>query len=396
MFALSRLSQQLKNQCPAIHATRLSALLQAVTSVLTGRRLSIAGLGRALKSSAKVRHNIKKMNRLVGNSALHQERVAIYQALARGLLGTQPRPVLIVDWSDAKSDRALQLLRASVVVAGRSMTVYEEAHPLSAFDKRAVRQQFLLRLQHCLPHACCPIVVSDAGFRVSWYQQIEALGWDWVGRVRGRALYRTSEHVQWQDIRTLYPSARTTPRALGAVELTQNNPHRCYFYRVRLRQVGRLKKTMYGRAAQSTQSKMCAARHTEPWLLATSLKISANKIVALYRQRTQIEGSFRDLKCAQWGFHLRAHRTRSPARLQILVLIGTLAAYVAWLTGLAGYALSLHRQHQANTVRSHRVLSFVYLGLQLLWHDEEQLSHACINQAYDTLRAMATSPVQIA
>jgi len=56
MLALSHLSQLLKKPCSAIHAARLNALLQAVASVLTGRRLSIAGLGRALKSPAKVKH----------------------------------------------------------------------------------------------------------------------------------------------------------------------------------------------------------------------------------------------------------------------------------------------------------------------------------------------------
>lgn len=389
MPAVTFLRKLLDCSCQSIHAGRLSALMSGVTGLLAGHRLSIAGLGRALKSSARVKHNIKRMDRLAGNAHLHAERLPIYQALARGLLGTRPQPVMVVDWSDARSDRALQLLRASVVVDGRSHTLYEEIHPLSKYDNRRVRQQFLERLGTCLPVGCRPILITDAGFRVSWVQQVEAMGWAWLGRVRGRSHYRLNDNARWQPIRALYSEARVKPQFLGTAELTQHHPHRCQLYLVRQRKQGRQDKTIYGRAAQGTSSRACARRHTEPWLLATSLKgVAATRICKLYRQRSQIEGTFRDLKCAQWGLHLRAHRTRCPQRLAVLVLSGTLAAFVAWLTGLAGTTLALEREHQANTVTQRRVLSFVYLGLQLLWHADARITYDRIRQAFSRLKAI--------
>ena len=78
------------------------------------------------------------------------------------------------------------LLRASVAVNGRSATVYEEVHTLAGKDKRRTHRAFLRQLQAVLPVGCRPIIVTDAGFRTPWFQQVEALGWDWVGRIRNR------------------------------------------------------------------------------------------------------------------------------------------------------------------------------------------------------------------
>ena len=380
-----RLLHRILSQGCVMHRARLRAVMSGVESLLRGHRLSIAGLGRSLRSNALTKHTIKRMDRLAGNVHVHRERLSVYQTLSRRLLGERQRPVLIVDWSDARSDRSLQLLRASMVLDGRSVTVYEEIHPLSQFDNRGVRARFLRQLQKCLPVGCRPIVVSDAGFRVSWYEQIEALGWDWVGRVRGRALCELDGDGCWRQVSEIYQRARKTPRALGRAKLTESRQHRCYLHLVRQPKRGRQKTTMYGGKAASTHSQACASRHREPWLLATSLDAPcAKKICQLYAQRTQIEGSFRDLKNTQWGFNLRAHRSRCPKRLEVLVMLATLATFVAWLVGFAATTRGLHRRYQANTSRR-RVLSIVYLGLQVLSKRTERFTAKQITDAYRTL-----------
>ncbi|MCE2597399.1 hypothetical protein K6Y31_21760 [Motilimonas cestriensis] len=48
----------------------------------------------------------------------------------------------------------------------------------------------------------------------------------------------------------------------------------------------------------------------------------------------QIEESFRDLKGPAYGFGLRHCRSRSPKRLDILLLISLLAEIVLWCIGL--------------------------------------------------------------
>ena len=109
--------------------------------------------------------------------------------------------------------------------------------------------------------------------------------------------------------------------------------------------------------------------HRAPWLLATSLAHSygsERRVTQLYRQRMQIEETFRDLKCHRWGFGLRYARCNSAARLELLLLLGALATLVVWLVGLAGRALQLDRHLQANTERRRDVLSTFFIGRELL------------------------------
>lgn len=366
MHAREFLHNCLERSCPDLHAARREALVSGVSGVLNGRRLSIAGVGRGLPPGAKAKHRIKRIDRLVGNPHLALERLDLYRAMAVLLVGTQPRPLLLVDWSDARCDRSLQLLRASIVAEGRSLTVYEEVHPLTHYDNRTVRAQFLERLKDCLPATCRPIVIADAGFRVSWCQQVEAMGWDWITRVRGRVLYRQHGTETWLPVASLHEAARTTPAFVGHVELSRKGPHPCALHCVRLPTKGRVHRTLDGERRQDRRSRDCARQHQEPWLLATSLRDrNSAQICRLYRHRTQIEGTFRDLKNAQWGLHLRAHRTRSAARLAALVLLGTLATFTAYLAGVAATAMNLARDYQANTSRR-RVLSYVYLGLEII------------------------------
>ena len=48
----------------------------------------------------------------------------------------------------------------------------------------------------------------------------------------------------------------------------------------------------------------------------------------------QIELSFRDLKSHRYGQGFEDNLTRSGGRLQILLLVGTLASFASWLAGM--------------------------------------------------------------
>ena len=52
------------------------------------------------------------------------------------MLGTCPRPVIAVDWSDLDGAKRHFLLRASLLIDGRALTLVEEVHTLSGKDKR--------------------------------------------------------------------------------------------------------------------------------------------------------------------------------------------------------------------------------------------------------------------
>jgi len=51
----------------------------------------------------------------------------------------------------------------------------------------------MTKLKMMLPKSCKPIIVTDAGFRIPWFQLVESLGWDFIGRVRNRTFCKKSE-----------------------------------------------------------------------------------------------------------------------------------------------------------------------------------------------------------
>jgi hypothetical protein len=87
----------------------------------------------------------------------------------------------------------------------------------------------------------------------------------------------------------------------------------------------------------------------------------------------QIEESFRANKSARYGLSLDWQRCKCPARLAVLVLIGTLARTLLIFIGLSGVSAGLHRLLQANTTQHKAVLSYAYLALRMVSRKQNQL-----------------------
>lgn len=361
------LSQWLEDRAVIRHAARASALARVVRALLTGGKLSLTHLGRSLDGAAKEKHQIKAVDRLLGNQHLHGERDAIYAAIARTLLLGNLRPVVIVDWSDFELGRQWLMLKAAVPVGGRAISIYERVYPFKRYNSPGAHREFLRALRAILPDGCRPIIVTDAGFRGPWFRAVEAYGWDWVGRIRNKIKYYREDTGRWCFTDSLYPSATSEPRYVGEVTLSRRHSYRFRLYLVRAHKprVGRPPR----RGPKQPNTTLYRRLHRAPWLLATSLPHepgSEQRVQHLYSERMQIEETFRDLKCHRWGFGLRYARCLNAARLEVLLLIGALASLVVWLVGLAGRAMQRHRELQANTERRREVLSTFFIGRQLL------------------------------
>jgi hypothetical protein len=305
-------------------------------------------------------------------------------------VGSSQTPVIVVDWTELSWDGSYQLLRAAVPVDGRAMSIYEEVHPVSQLNNAGVHLRFLKQLKKLMGDSCCPILVTDAGFKTPWFRSVEKMGWNWVGRVRNRTMFQWSEQEPWMRCKSLYDKACGHSRHLGRVNLTRTNPLPCHFYLFKSKKRGRVKQTVNGNRCRSTHSKKNAARQNEPWLLASSLDIPAKKLIQLYRKRMQIEENFRDMKNTRWGFCLRETRTKNAHRLSILVLIGTLAHLAVWLVGRAGQRHYLHFKFQANTVRAHKVLSTFYLGSQIIINGKFPITTDDIKHSKQELNSIVT------
>ena len=368
MQATRYVFSHLAKACQSVHRKRLQVLMAAVDALARGRRLTLTGLGRSLDSKAKVKHNIKRMDRLLGNEKLLTERSSLYKAMAELVMNGVQRPLIIVDWTELAWNQKFHLLRAAVPIGGRAITIYEEVHPVHVQASHRVHRRFLNKLAAIVGANCKPIVVTDAGFRGPWFRAVEEQGWDWVGRVRNTTMVRSAD-TDWIRCKSLYLQATRQAQALGAFVVARSNPVPCFLYLIQSKKRGRIKRTIRGTRSRANLSLKIAARQREPWLIASSLphtKGMAKRVISFYRQRMQIEESFRDMKNHRSGFGLRDSRTNCPKRLSVLMLINTLSQLAVWLTGRAGQRRQLHHELQANTIRTHTVLSTFFVGLQLV------------------------------
>lgn len=349
-----------------IHATRVTALFDMVDACVSGAGLSITAVGRRLVGPTTLKHKIKRADRLIGNPHLYRERTPIYAALCRITLARIPEPMILVDWSDLKADQAYHLLRASIVVGGHALTIYEEIHPRSLFGNRKVQERFLHTLATLLPPGIAPIIIADSGFRVPFFRAVEALGWRWVGRLRGRDFVRLNG--DWEPGKFLFAKAKIKAVRLGVGDWVKSNPLSVVMVLVRLRKCGRHDKTASGSIARSRKSLKAARSQREPWLLLAALSLShltAKMIVRIYRQRMQIEEGFRDMKSLYYGQGYEINRTRDPKRLAILVMIAALAAFLLFMIGAAAERKNLqHGMHASSSKR--RVYSLPFLATLIL------------------------------
>lgn len=374
--------------CGEMHVVRRAALEDTVWAALSSQRLTVAGLGRSLKGTALEKHSIKRADRLLSNAHLQAERIMLYTALARRIIGRQRHPVLLVDWSDLDKGKQNQLLRASMVAAGRALTIYEEVHSSETAVKPRTHRQFLKRLQAMLPPGCKPVLVSDAGFKTPWFKAVETLGWYWVARVRGSQYFQHPEEDSWLPINSLHSCATKVPQSLGEVRLARSQSHPCRMVLYKGKSKGRHAFTHTGARSRSIRSIKAARAGREPWVLATNLPLAgdlAKKVVQIYRTRMQIEEAFRDLKSARFGLALEFHLSRNKERLAVLLLIAALALVLLWIIGTAAQRRGLTRNYQANTIRKRTVLSVIYLGIRIIERARDSFSAAEVGDAWRSI-----------
>jgi len=390
MRVLKVLHKSLLKSVPQMHTQRCHALLSAVESLLSGAFLTVTALGRGLNRHAFTKHNIKCMDRLLSNTHLQNERTHIYHTLCHRLCSTLSRPIILVDWSDIVEQKRLMLIRAALVLDGRSIPLYESIYPLKKYNTPKTHEQFLKELKQLLPPQCNPIIVTDAGFRGPWFRAVEALGWHWLGRVRNCINYRLHSRNTWHRTTDLYYRANKRMKYLGAADLSSRKPYACHLYLYKKPKQHRQANRSVLHLAKHSNSDVFKKQQNDPWLIATNLSptdYSPKKIMRLYGKRMQIEEGFRDLKSDKFGFGFSISRSYNTDRLNILLLIAALASLCLWWVGLYAYQQGWHRHFQANTVSNRKVLSIPFLALQVLQRIDY---HIMLYDIETSIKQMAT------
>jgi hypothetical protein len=384
MHAFSIIQKLLEQECPSIHTKRRNCIAAVTAAALRGG-LGVVRMAKKLAAQTALEHRIKCVDRLLSNRHLAKERTVIYRAMAKRVLGTRTHVQIAVDWSPIREDGNAQLLRAAAIVKGRAFTLYEEVHPESKLGSATVHRRFMQTLRTILPPDCRPIIISDAGFRATWFKLLTKLDFAWVGRIRNRDTVCAQDGSIWVGCKTLYAKARTQARDLGLFLYTRSNSTPCRLVLYKSKSKGRHCKTKSGKPACSKRSKKNSASQREPWLLAVSPtlgQLSADQIIHIYSGRMQIEQTFRDLKNAQWGAGLRLSQTVGLKRLAALLLIGALLTYALWLIGLAARSTGFNITY-GSKAKSATTLSI--LSLATHWLDERKRTPISSRQINDAL-----------
>jgi DDE family transposase len=390
MKATKLLHKNLSSACPEIHNIRLIALIAAVTSTIKGQQLTVTGLGRNLKSHSNTdtKHDIKRMDRIIGNPHLHAERKDIYRYLLTLLVGQQKHPILIADWSPIPGNEIFQLHRISIPMGGRTLTVYEECFEEKKLNNTQVHNVFLDELEALLPEGCEPIILSDAIYKTQWFEKIESKNWYWVGRVRGN-VQLSQELDVFIGCTEMMKQATSKPKEIGKLLYSKKTKFPCQGVLFHGKTKGKHKKKKRGGVSKDGKSLYYSKKAKQAWLLIYHLPESYStpkKVVQLYRYRMQVEEGFRDTKNQQYGIGLAQAKSRSANRYNNLLLVAALALFILWCIGQVAVEQKYHYKLQANTVRTKTVLSNIYLAMQIIDDNRYEINEKYFRQVFVTIQ----------
>lgn len=364
------------------------SLFITANSLINGASLALTSMGRHSASlhQKSEKHAIKRVDRLLGNERLHRNRLSYYQNIAR-LFATTANPLIHVDWSTVYNYNFV-MLRAAISIKGRAVTIYEEVHPELKHGNHQVHLSFIANLKKVLPEGVMPIICTDAGFKIPWFKAIESHQWFWLARTRGTVKCQLQGQTSWEYVSNCHRFALAIPSELKGVALSKSHQFTCRGVLFKGKSMQRHKLNRQGITTKCNTNKKHAKSAKEPWFLVSNLPreaFKANQLVNMYKRRMAIEESFRDCKNEYYGLGLSRSLSRSVERLQVILLLSMMVQFYLYCVGKAAETAGYHRQFQANTVKTKRVLSYGYLALRIIQYKRYQLSDKMIISAMETL-----------
>jgi hypothetical protein len=373
MFSEKLLFKALAEGCPFIHENRLNAVLDVSMALKNSQNLSLSQIGRSLKGSSDIKHKIKKVDRLEGNTKLHEELGDLYQGLSSFVftyLFQDPSLPIVIDVCFMKDDRAIQMLSAEVASKGRTIPLYRKVFKEGELKEQT--QDFLKELRQCIPKERTVVIIMDAGFYCEWFKTIESFNWYWVCRVRQGKSFKFLNEPTWLTVRKFIPDVKEKTTNYEQILLTRRHQHLCRLVTTRRLPKGRVLKDTRGNSHGRNGSGRYRTSGREPWLLATNLpchKYKATEIVTFYTKRMQIEESFRDLKSHQFGLCARYIRTKCIHRWGVKMLLAAIVQITYWVIGVIGHSQGMQKIFQANTVKDKKIFSYFTLGKLIIEHE---------------------------
>ena len=323
-----------------MHLARVRSFSNAVAGALNAVVVSIAAIGRAYAKLAGIesKSGIKQVDRFLGNEAIALDEVL--PVWVQHVVGTTPRIVLALDWTDFEEDDHTTLCAYIVTTHGRATPLAWRTVKKSTLKKRRTGYEIemLRRLHTWLPDTIEITLLADRGFGYAeLYEQLGDWGWDYVIRFRENIIVAGPDG-DGVPASALVPAHGRARKIVGATVTRKRN--------------------------KVPAVVVVKRKHMkDAWCLATSLaSADANEIVKAYSRRFTIEETFRDTKDITFGLGLRATHIRDASRRDRMLLLVAIAHTLLTLLGAASEASGLDRTLKANTSPK-RTMSLFNQGL---------------------------------
>lgn len=349
------------------------AFLRVLGAARSGHgRLSLAALFRVLPTPGTAHSREKRLHRFLRNQRLDPR--AVTEGLARLILGKRGRGLWPIAFDQTKAG-STQALLAGVPFEGRTLPLavysfeYPWKEPTTTKSQNWLEEVFLADLEEALPAGAKAVFIGDRGYaRASLLRRSARL--DRLYLIRGRS--GTRVEYQGQQCK------------LGQLPVETGKAHRyCgVFYQ-----------------AHERVPVDVVAFHDpsfkEPWWLlvpsGTAKILPTKAVVALYRERMQVEHSFRDFKThlGLRGLKLKVRITERTGRLLLAFCIAYCLALVLGVAPEAERArLDLEVQRRRPRHGTRRTLSILSLAMLMLSHPRWRAG------AWRRLRLIATRIAQ--
>lgn len=314
--------------------SRAKTLASIVPAGMALLGVGVLALGRAMQTNTTGKHNIKRVNRFLGNGALETD--ALAQGIFEMFAPVSGRVLVLADWTDVANGK---LLVFSLPSNGRSIPFFAVAIAKKAGEGAMIRceNEALEALQRICQNRGDVIIVADRGFgNQRWIRKMKSLGFHYVQRVVGLFFADTQYYIGKLDEMNLRRGARVRDWGEGTIG-----------------EDGRIEGRLI--TAYDPDAK-------EPWYLITDVPdASMREIVNIYRRRWWIETTFRDHKNRDWGLGLAHVVLKDHRRYERLFCIIALAFIFLTAHGAVAEEHGFDKQCKANT-RKVRVLNLLRLG----------------------------------
>lgn len=326
----------------AMHAKRRQALSAGIFAAMLSFRLSSTTMGRALaQSSGKgAKHQIKRMDRLVGNEKVKIEEC--FRSYSSWVISARKLIAVSLDWTDYGHDKQSRIAINLVTNHGRATPLIWK----SVFDRNLKKRrnryekEVLSMLKEVIPADVRVIVLADRGFSDTDF-------FEWI-----------QHELQWDYVIRLRDNWHVTPDGCFPKKAKQWVARNGVIIEMRDAQLTAKRDIVN---AFITVKKVGMK---ESWILASSISGRKEYVVGLYARRFTCEENFRDEKDDRFGAGFKETRVTHPERRDRFVLIQAIATILLTLLGAAGERIGLDRMLRANTERKKRTHSLYQQGKQ--------------------------------